>query len=134
MFLRKRRSLVGERESCTCDIPSTDQTGFMIRGPQQHANESDRLLVGDQYANHNPYSMTISLIWRKYHNLLANEIHEANPLKSGDEIYSHIKKRVVGRMQIITLHDWLPTYVLLDKKRFLQKRCSSSEFATLPLA
>ena len=102
----------------------------MIRGPQQHANESDRLLVGDQYANHNPYLMTISIIWHKYHNLLANEMHEANPLMSDDEIYSRIKKRVVGHLQKITLYDWLPTYVPLDRVRFLQQ--NDAQAASLP--
>ena len=104
----------------------------MIHGPQRRKNESDRFLVGDQYANNNPFLMSIAIIWHKYHNLLANELHQADLSLSDEEIYSSIKKRIVAHLQKITLYDWLPTFVPLDRVSFLAQSNDPNQEAVLP--
>ena len=71
----------------------------MIQGPQRRNNESDRFLVGDPYANNNPFLVSISIIWHKYHNLLANELHLEQPELTDDDIFTRIKARIVGHLQ-----------------------------------
>ena len=104
----------------------------MIHGPQRRKNESDRFLVGDQYANNNPFLMSIAIIWHKYHNLLASEMHEADPSLSDEQIYSSIKKRIVAHLQKITIYDWLPSFVPLDRVSFLTIGNDPTQEAMLP--
>ena len=90
----------------------------MMKGPTYKAEER-RFLIGNLYANHNPFLLSISIIWHKYHNLLAAEIHEENPNLSDEDIFQATKRRIVGHLQKITLYDWLPHYVNLDQVQFL---------------
>ena len=45
-------------------MPSTDFTDFMMKGPTYKAEEQ-KFLIGNLYANHNPFLLSISIIWHK---------------------------------------------------------------------
>ena len=58
------KTIERESEECTCDVPSTDFADFMMKGPTYKAEEQ-RFLIGNLYANHNPFLLSISIIWHK---------------------------------------------------------------------
>ena len=67
--------------------------------------------TGDVRANENIGLTALHSVFVREHNRLADEISEANPELSGEEIYQRVRKLVAAQIQHITYSEYLPLLI-----------------------
>ena len=68
-------------------------------------------MVGNIYANNNPFLLSISIIWHKWHNIVADRIREEDRTANDEIIFQRTKAHVIGQYQSIIFYDWLPSFI-----------------------
>ncbi|KAM3608924.1 uncharacterized protein V6R79_006848 [Siganus canaliculatus] len=71
-------------------------------------------VLGNAWANENLFTAAEGIIWFRYHNYIASQLHEENPEWSDEELFQSARKTVVATFQNIAVYEWLPAY--LDKQ------------------
>ncbi|XP_036432005.1 dual oxidase 2 [Colossoma macropomum] len=66
---------------------------------------------GNAWANENIFTVAEGIIWFRYHNYLASQLHEDHPLWSDEELFQNARKRVIATFQNIAFYEWLPAYL-----------------------
>jgi hypothetical protein len=70
---------------------------------------STRLFVaGDPRINENPNLMSMHTLFVREHNRLCDELIVQHPDWSDEELFQHARRIVIGQIQNITNHEWLP--------------------------
>ncbi|XP_077372320.1 dual oxidase 2 isoform X2 [Festucalex cinctus] len=67
--------------------------------------------LGNAWGNENVLTAAEGIIWFRYHNYLASELHEEHPQWSDEELFQNARKEVVATFQNIALYEWLPAYL-----------------------
>lgn len=76
-------------------------------------------MVGNIYANSNPFLLSIAIIWHKWHNVVADRIRAVNPAANDEIIFQKTKAHVIGQFQSVIFYEWLPQFIPLSDLRFL---------------
>ena len=71
-------------------------------------------MVGDQYANMNPFVLSIAIIWHKWHNIVADRVKGENPNATDEFLFRRSKSNVIGYLQSIAFYEWLPNFINLE--------------------
>ncbi|KAJ8975680.1 hypothetical protein NQ317_019635 [Molorchus minor] len=58
--------------------------------------------------NENAFLLTFGILWFRWHNYLAENIHRHNPTWSSEQIYNEARKWVIATQQNIVVYEWLP--------------------------
>ncbi|XP_017569119.2 dual oxidase 2 [Pygocentrus nattereri] len=66
---------------------------------------------GNAWANENIFTVAEGIIWFRYHNYLASQLHEDHPSWSDEELFQNARKRVIATFQNIAFYEWLPAYL-----------------------
>lgn len=64
---------------------------------------SNRLLhaeLGNAWANENTFTAAEGIIWFRYHNYVASELHREHPGWSDEELFQNARKAVVATFQV----------------------------------
>ncbi|XP_049837219.1 dual oxidase-like [Schistocerca gregaria] len=64
--------------------------------------------LGNPRGNENPFLLTFGILWFRWHNKLARELHELNPEWTDEKVYNEARKWVIATQQHITVNTWLP--------------------------
>ncbi|XP_037539498.1 dual oxidase 1 [Nematolebias whitei] len=91
---------------------------FMWSSPDPSTGEhgpQDLYELGNAWANENVFTAAEGIIWFRYHNYVADELHKKHPEWSDEELFQHARKIVVATLQNIAVYEWLPGF-LGDKK------------------
>ncbi|MGB3494710.1 MAG: exosortase-dependent surface protein XDP2 [Elainellaceae cyanobacterium] len=91
-------------------------TEFFPDGTLANSNNSQRdpselFAAGDVRANENIGLASLHTLLTREHNRLADEILQANPDLSGNEIYNRARKIVAAQIQQITYNEYLPLLI-----------------------
>ncbi|XP_018563303.1 dual oxidase [Anoplophora glabripennis] len=103
----------------------TDSTGTMpirnhvrvplFNNPVPHMMKmlsTERLfLLGDPRTNQNPALLTISIIFFRWHNVIANRIKEQHPNWSDEDIFQKARRLVVATLQNIIAYEYIPAFL-----------------------
>ncbi len=65
-------------------------------------------VAGDIRANENPFLTAMHTMFVREHNRLCNELAQANPGWTDEQLFQHARKLVGGMMQAIVHEEWLP--------------------------
>lgn len=76
--------------------------------------EDGSFLAGDIRANENVALTSMHTLWVREHNRLADEIAEADPTLTDEEIYQQARALVIAQIQAITYNQWLPALLGVD--------------------
>lgn len=76
--------------------------------------EDGFFLAGDVRANENVALTSMHTLWVREHNRLADEIAEADPTLTDEEIYQQARALVTAQIQAITYNQWLPALLGVD--------------------
>ncbi|WAR00874.1 DUOX2-like protein [Mya arenaria] len=71
-------------------------------------------LLGNPRGNENPFLLAFGILWFRYHNFLADEIHAANRSLNDEQVFNLARKKVIAVHQNIVLNHWLPAWLQLD--------------------
>lgn len=66
-------------------------------------SNSHRLLhaeLGNAWANENTFTAAEGIIWFRYHNYVASELHREHPGWSDEELFQNARKTVVATFQV----------------------------------
>lgn len=77
-------------------------------------DEDGFFLAGDVRVNENAALTSMHTLWVREHNRLADEIAEADPTLSDEEIYQQARALVTAQIQAITYNQWLPALLGVD--------------------
>uniref|UniRef100_A0A6Q2YPV5 NAD(P)H oxidase (H2O2-forming) n=1 Tax=Esox lucius TaxID=8010 RepID=A0A6Q2YPV5_ESOLU len=64
--------------------------------------------LGNAWGNENVFTMAEGIVWFRYHNYIASQLHEKNPSWSDEDLFQNARKTVVATFQNIALYEWLP--------------------------
>uniref|UniRef100_A0AAY4B5T7 NAD(P)H oxidase (H2O2-forming) n=1 Tax=Denticeps clupeoides TaxID=299321 RepID=A0AAY4B5T7_9TELE len=67
--------------------------------------------LGNGWGNENVFTTAVGIIWFRYHNYLATQLHEQHPAWSDEELFQNARKRVIATFQNIAFYEWLPSYL-----------------------
>ncbi|XP_068459768.1 dual oxidase 2 isoform X3 [Clinocottus analis] len=67
--------------------------------------------LGNAWANENVFTAAEGIIWFRYHNYVASQLHEEHPEWSDEKLFQNARKTVVATFQNIALYEWLPGYL-----------------------
>lgn len=62
-------------------------------------------MLGDPRSNQNPALLAFSILWFRYHNILAKEIQDKNPDWPDEEVFQKARRYVIAILQVRTLHN-----------------------------
>ncbi len=82
------------------DLLPLDETGFFM--------------AGDVRANEQQGLTAMHTLWMREHNRIADEIAESDPSLNDEQIYQQARAIVIGEIQAITFHEYLPTLLGRD--------------------
>ncbi|XP_013876952.1 dual oxidase 1 [Austrofundulus limnaeus] len=71
--------------------------------------------LGNAWANENVFTAAEGIIWFRYHNYVAVELHKEHPEWSDEKLFQHARKMVVATFQSIALYEWLPGFLRGNK-------------------
>ncbi|KAK3558395.1 hypothetical protein QTP86_017988, partial [Hemibagrus guttatus] len=66
---------------------------------------------GNAWANENIFTVAEAIVWFRYHNYLAAQLHKEHPSWSDEELFQNARKRVIATFQNIAFYEWLPAYL-----------------------
>ncbi|XP_062404238.1 dual oxidase 1 isoform X2 [Sardina pilchardus] len=68
-------------------------------------------VLGNSWANENVFTAAEGVVWFRYHNYLAFQLHELHPDWSDEQLFQGARKRLIATLQSIALYEWLPSYL-----------------------
>ncbi|CAH0546400.1 unnamed protein product [Brassicogethes aeneus] len=68
-------------------------------------------LLGDPRTNQNPALLTISILFFRWHNVVATRIQKFNPTWTDEEVFQKARRIVVATLQNIILYEYLPAFL-----------------------
>ncbi|KAK0181298.1 hypothetical protein PV327_003591 [Microctonus hyperodae] len=68
-------------------------------------------MLGNPRGNENPFVLALSIIWFRWHNVLAEQFAKRYPGWSDDIVYNEARKWVIATQQQIVVYDWLPQFI-----------------------
>ncbi len=80
--------------------------------------------MGNPRGHENPFLLTMGVIWFRWHNRLAEELHLEYPDWTDAKIYNEARKWVIASHQQIVINEWLP--ILLGQELPEYKEYDSS--------
>ncbi|XP_061451047.1 dual oxidase 2 [Rhineura floridana] len=66
---------------------------------------------GNAKGNANLFLQATSIVWFRYHNYLAEKLAQEKPGWSDEDLFQHVRKKVIAVYQNIVLYEWLPAFV-----------------------
>ncbi|KAK7065449.1 hypothetical protein SK128_006644 [Halocaridina rubra] len=92
--------------------PPTNHSQFTSR---HYTSRVERFFkLGNPRGNENPFLLTFGIFWFRWHNYIAEYLHEKHSNWSGEKIFNEARKWVIATYQAIVLYDWLPKYMRND--------------------
>jgi peroxidase len=67
-----------------------------------------RFRAGDVRVNENDYLTSLQTVWMREHNWQVDRLAAANPTLTGDSLYQEARAIVIGELQDVVYHEWLP--------------------------
>ncbi|TWW76018.1 Dual oxidase 1 [Takifugu flavidus] len=67
--------------------------------------------LGNAWANENTFTAAEGIIWFRYHNYVASELHREHPGWSDEELFQKARRTVVATFQNIAVYEWLPAHL-----------------------
>ncbi|KAL2093373.1 hypothetical protein ACEWY4_010685 [Coilia grayii] len=67
--------------------------------------------LGNAWANENVFTLAEGVVWFRYHNYLASQLHQLHPDWSDDQLFHTARKRLIATLQNIAVYEWLPSYL-----------------------
>lgn len=71
--------------------------------------------LGNPRGNENPFLLAFGVLWFRYHNYIADQIHQKHPELNDEQVFNLARKRIIAVHQKIVMYDWLPNWLELDK-------------------
>ncbi|CAG9862185.1 unnamed protein product [Phyllotreta striolata] len=68
-------------------------------------------LLGDARTNQNPALLTISVLFFRWHNVVASRISKHNPDWSDEDVFQKARRIVIATLQNIVLYEYLPAFL-----------------------
>ncbi|GFR66424.1 dual oxidase [Elysia marginata] len=68
-------------------------------------------LYGNPRSHENPFLVTLSTVWFRYHNYVASRLKRKNPSWDDEALFLAARKRVIGQYQKIAMYEWLPSFL-----------------------
>lgn len=69
------------------------------------------LLLGDPRTNQNPALLSFSIVFYKYHNVLAGRVQKNNPNWNDEDVFQRARRLLIASMQNIFLYEYLPIFL-----------------------
>ncbi|ESP00714.1 hypothetical protein LOTGIDRAFT_112352 [Lottia gigantea] len=63
--------------------------------------------IGNARGHMNPYLLSLQIVWYRWHNQVAEQLHAANTGWKDERIFTEARKRVTAHFQKIVINDWL---------------------------
>uniref|UniRef100_A0A3P8ZIG0 NAD(P)H oxidase (H2O2-forming) n=1 Tax=Esox lucius TaxID=8010 RepID=A0A3P8ZIG0_ESOLU len=76
--------------------------------PSTGEHGSEGLYGEERLLRLNVFTMAEGIVWFRYHNYIASQLHEKNPSWSDEDLFQNARKTVVATFQNIALYEWLP--------------------------
>lgn len=97
--------------------PCLNKNGLPIRNRQSYRTKikpelSSLWAIGNRNAHETAPLLALSLVWFRYHNVVAQKLEGLNHEWSDEELYHEARKRTIAAFQSIIFYEWLPA--LLD--------------------
>ncbi|KAL4227430.1 hypothetical protein ACF0H5_012874 [Mactra antiquata] len=70
--------------------------------------------LGNPRGNENPFILAFGVLWFRYHNFVADEIHKQDSTLNDEQVFNLARKKVIAVHQNIVMYDWLPNWLELD--------------------
>ncbi|XP_031418173.2 dual oxidase 2 [Clupea harengus] len=67
--------------------------------------------LGNAWANENAFTLAEGVVWFRYHNYLASQLHHVHPAWSDEQLFQGARKRLIATLQNVAFHEWLPSYL-----------------------
>ncbi|KAK3098182.1 hypothetical protein FSP39_016935 [Pinctada imbricata] len=85
--------------------------------PRDHYLKSNTRFfrIGNIRGFENPFQLTFGVIWFRWHNHVAAELAIQNPNWDDELLFNNARKRVIAHHQKISMYDWLPRFLSIDK-------------------
>nr|XP_018912484.1 PREDICTED: dual oxidase isoform X2 [Bemisia tabaci] len=71
-------------------------------------------LLGDPRSNQNPALLTFSILFFRWHNVIAKKVQEAHPEWSDEEVFQRTRRIVVATLQNIIAYEYIPAFTGLE--------------------
>ncbi|KAK3766013.1 hypothetical protein RRG08_002256 [Elysia crispata] len=68
-------------------------------------------LYGNPRSHENPFLVTLSTVWFRYHNHVASNLKRKNPSMNDEALFLAARKKVIGQYQKIVMYEWLPAFL-----------------------
>ncbi|CAI5793052.1 dual oxidase 2 [Podarcis lilfordi] len=65
---------------------------------------------GNAKGNADLFLQAMGIVWFRYHNVLAAKLTQQHPDWSDEDVFQHVRKRVIATYQNIVLYEWLPAF------------------------
>lgn len=59
--------------------------------------------LGNPRGNENPFILAFGVLWFRYHNLVAQQIHEKHPDLNDEQVFNRAKLKVIAVHQVCSL-------------------------------
>ena len=56
--------------------------------------------LGNPRGNENPFLLAFGVLWFRYHNYIADEIHKKNPKLNDEQVFNIARKKVIAVHQV----------------------------------
>lgn len=69
------------------------------------------LVLGDPRTNQNPALLTISILFFRWHNVVASRIQKQYPTWNDEDVFQRARRIVVASLQNIIVYEYLPAFM-----------------------
>lgn len=87
----------------------------LFNNPAPHmmkANKMEKLfLLGDPRTNQNPALLTLSILFFRWHNVVAKRIRNRHPDWSEEDVFQGARRFVIATLQNIIVYEYLPAFI-----------------------
>ncbi|XP_046401150.1 dual oxidase 2-like [Ischnura elegans] len=67
--------------------------------------------LGNPRGNENAFLLSFGILWFRWHNAIAAQIHDSMPSWDSERVFSEARKWVIATQQHIIVNDWLPQFL-----------------------
>ena len=60
------------------------------------------LVAGDSHSHQNPGLLALSVVWLRYHNAMATQLHAQHPSWSDERLFHAARRRIIAILQVRT--------------------------------
>lgn len=68
-------------------------------------------MLGDPRTNQNPALLTISILFFRWHNAIADRVQQENPDWSDEDVFQKARRIVIASIQNIIAYEYLPAFI-----------------------